>query len=82
MENGSSSGVEVTAAFAANVWELQCKPGDDVTQGQTLVVLEAMKMEYPIPSPVKGTVRACLVESNQLANQGDVLVVIEPSKEE
>ncbi|KAK9808039.1 hypothetical protein WJX73_007706 [Symbiochloris irregularis] len=78
--NGHDKGVEVTAAFTANVWELQCKPGDKVASGQTLVVLEAMKMEYPIPSPVKGTVKACFVEGSQVTNQGDVLVVVEPEE--
>ena len=62
------------------MWELQCKPGDKVTDGQTLVVLEAMKMEYPIPSPVKGTVKACFVEGSQVTNQGDVLVIVEPEE--
>ena len=77
----TTSGVEVTAAFTANVWEVQCKPGDTVTSGQTLVVLEAMKMEYPIASPVTGKVKAVHVEGSQLSHQGDVLVVVEPHEE-
>ncbi|KAK9808021.1 hypothetical protein WJX73_005265 [Symbiochloris irregularis] len=75
--NGHNKGVEVTAANTANVWELQCKPGDRVANGQTLVVLEAMKMEYPIPSPVKGTVKACFVEGSQVTDQGDGFMVVE-----
>ena len=73
--------MEVCADFTANVWEVQCKPGDSVSSGQTLVVLEAMKMEYPITSPVAGKVKSVLVEGSQLSHQGDVLIIVEPHEE-
>ncbi|CAK0782570.1 hypothetical protein CVIRNUC_005782 [Coccomyxa viridis] len=75
------SGLEVTSAFTANVWEVKCKVGDIVSKGQVVVVLEAMKMEYPITAPAAGQVKAVRVEGSQLTQQGDILVVIEPSEE-
>jgi len=53
--------------------------GDEVTKGDTLVTLEAMKMEVAVPAPSNGKVAAVRVEASALAQQGDVLVVIEPS---
>ena len=49
-------------------------------EGQTLVVLEAMKMEYPVASPVAGRVTRILVESSQLTQQGDVLAIVMPEQ--
>ncbi|KAK9905055.1 hypothetical protein WJX75_008745 [Coccomyxa subellipsoidea] len=80
-EHMDTSGLEVTSAFTANVWEVKCKVGDVVTKGQTLVVLEAMKMEYPITAPSSGQVKAVRVEASDLTQQGDVLLLIEPSEE-
>ncbi len=74
------AGLEVTSTFTANVWEVHCAVGDMVTAGQTLVVLEAMKMEYPVTAPVAGKVLAVLVEGSTLTQQGDVLVVLEPAE--
>ena len=51
------SGTQVTSTFTANVWDVVCSVGDHVDAGQTLVVLEAMKMEYPVKAPHAGTVR-------------------------
>ena len=53
--------------------------GDSVTEGQNLVTLEAMKMEVAVPAPAAGMVAAVRVEASQLAQQGDILVVIVPS---
>ena len=53
--------------------------GDEVAKGDTLVTLEAMKMEVAVPAPAGGKVAAVRVEPSTLAQQGDVLVVIVPS---
>lgn len=65
---------EVVAAFTANVWEVKCQRGDVVEKGDTLLVLEAMKMEYPVAAEFGGKVLEVHVESNALTQQGDVLV--------
>ncbi|KAL3134817.1 hypothetical protein ABBQ32_007791 [Trebouxia sp. C0010 RCD-2024] len=67
---------EVTATFTANVWEVLVKPGDEVGEGQTLVILEAMKMEYPMTAPHAGKVFEVMANASELAQQGDVLLTL------
>lgn len=55
--------------------------GEVVEKGATVVVLEAMKMEYPVVAPSRGTVTHILVTQSQLTQQGDVLLVMEESVE-
>jgi biotin carboxyl carrier protein len=50
--------------------------GTDVTRGQAVIVLEAMKMENDLPSPIAGTIKEVRVGRGQTVNQGDVLIVI------
>ncbi|KAK9817750.1 hypothetical protein WJX72_001615 [[Myrmecia] bisecta] len=79
------NGIEVTSTFTANVWEVLVGPGDVVSAGQTLIVLEAMKMEYPILAPKAGRIASVKVEASELTQQGDVLAVLvvdEKSSEE
>lgn len=71
-----SDAKEVTATFTANVWEVQVKAGDEVKEGQTLVILEAMKMEYPVTAPHAGKVCEVMANASQLAQQGDVLLTL------
>ena len=53
------------------------QPGDKVTQGQTLLIIEAMKTMNPIPAPRAGTVLQVLVDNEQPVEFGEPLVVIE-----
>jgi len=53
------------------------KVGDTVTQGQTLLIIEAMKTMNPIPAPKAGVVRALLAEDGQPVEFGEPLAVIE-----
>lgn len=69
---------QVFTAFTANVWEVKCKVGEDVTSGQTLIILEAMKMEYPVAAPLNGKIIDIFVESSSLTHQGDTLITIAP----
>ena len=68
---------KVAAGFTANVWDIKVAPGDAVAKGDTLLVLEAMKMESPVLAPVAGVVRALPAEQGALAAAGQTLVVLE-----
>ena len=64
----------VRAHITGTVWKIEVRPGDAVTEGQTLVILESMKMEMPVESPVAGTVTAVTAREGASVEEGAVLV--------
>jgi biotin carboxyl carrier protein len=68
---------EVRAEITANVWQVQVEAGQIVAEGDTLAILESMKMEIPVESPVAGTVTKVNVAPNDQVQEGDVIAVIE-----
>ena len=73
----ASGGGKVTAPMPATVVTVQVAPGERVRQGQTLVVLEAMKMEHNVASPGAGKVAAVRVAAGQRVEEGMELVTLE-----
>ncbi|TMR03740.1 biotin/lipoyl-binding protein [Actinomadura soli] len=69
------------APMPGTVVRVETEPGADVADGQTLVVLEAMKMEHRIAAPSAGTVAELNVAAGQQVESGAVLAVIEPATE-
>jgi biotin carboxyl carrier protein len=67
---------EVRAEMVANVWKVVAKAGDTVADGDTLVILESMKMEIPVVAESSGTVSELRVEEGQVVQEGDVIAVI------
>ncbi len=67
----------VEAALHASVWQVGVEVGQAVSEGDVVVVLEAMKMETPVRAPVRGTVRAVLVRPGQEVRPGQPLVAID-----
>jgi biotin carboxyl carrier protein len=53
-------------------------PGDSVSAGQTVVILEAMKMENDLPAPIDGTIKEVRVQKGDTVDNGQILVTIEP----
>jgi biotin carboxyl carrier protein len=66
----------VRAPMPGLVLGLPMEPGTEVERGQTVVILEAMKMENDLASPISGKVKEIKVSKGQTVNQGDVLVVV------
>ena len=66
----------VRAHITGTVWKIEVRPGEAVTEGQTLVILESMKMEMPVESPVAGTVTAVTAREGASVEEGAVLVEI------
>jgi acetyl-CoA carboxylase biotin carboxyl carrier protein len=62
--------------MVANVWKIVAKSGDTVEDGDTLVILESMKMEIPVVAESSGTVSEVRVEEGQVVQEGDVIAVI------
>ena len=68
---------EVRAEMVANVWKIVVAQGDAVADGDTIVILESMKMEIPVLSEVAGTVTALHVAEGDVVQEGDVIATIE-----
>ena len=67
---------DVPAHITGTIWKIECKVGQVVSAGDTLVILESMKMEMPIEAPESGTVKEIRCKETQAVNEGDVLVVL------
>ena len=72
----SGTGEPVTAGAAGKVWKILVAEGDTVKSGDTVVILEAMKMEIPVVSTLDGTVSGIAVSEGSPVEAGDVLVRI------
>ena len=72
---------QITAQMPGQVIEVAVSAGDIVTQGQTLLVLEAMKMEIRVQAPADATVQAVLVEQGTTVDRGQVLIDLVPTDE-
>jgi acetyl-CoA carboxylase biotin carboxyl carrier protein len=66
----------VNAHITGTVWKIEVKEGDTVTEGQTCVILESMKMEMPVEAPQAGKVEKISCAEGQAVNEGDVLLTI------
>ena len=71
--------VDVVAEIAANVWQVPVEVGQTVAAGDTVAILESMKMEIPVEAPVGGTVAEVRVAPDDQVNEGDVIAVIDES---
>ena len=68
---------EVHAEMVANVWKVVVTQGVEIAAGDTLVILESMKMEIPVLAEHPGTVTEIAVGEGDVVQEGDVLVVID-----
>ena len=67
----------VEAHITGTVWKIEVQVGDSVEEGDTVVVLESMKMEMPVEAEDEGTVAEIRVEEGQAVSEGETLVVLE-----
>jgi acetyl-CoA carboxylase biotin carboxyl carrier protein len=68
---------DVEAHITGTVWKIECAIGQEVEEGDTLVILESMKMEMPVEAEDEGTVKEIVCEEGQTVSEGDTLVVLE-----
>jgi acetyl-CoA carboxylase biotin carboxyl carrier protein len=68
---------DVEAHITGTVWKIEVAVGDTVEEGDTVAILESMKMEMPVEAEDEGTVKAILCEEGQAVSEGDTLVVLE-----
>jgi biotin carboxyl carrier protein len=69
--------VTVRSELNAIVWKIEVAAGATVGAGDTLIILEAMKMEIPVAAPRAGTVKSLLVEEKQQVAEGQPLAILQ-----
>jgi len=67
---------EVLAHITGTIWKIHCAVGQQVEEGDVLLVLESMKMEMPLESPAAGVVQSIHCTEAQAVNEGELLVVL------
>lgn len=68
---------DVDAHITGTVWKIECEVGQKIQEGDTVVILESMKMEMPVEAEDDGTVKEIVCEEGQSVSEGDTLVVLE-----
>ena len=68
---------EIKAHITGTIWKIPVKQGDEVEEGDTLVIIESMKMEMPIEAEDDATVIEVKAQEGQPVNEGDVLMILQ-----
>ncbi|WP_316568420.1 biotin/lipoyl-binding carrier protein [Neobacillus sp. YIM B06451] len=68
---------EIVSSMAGTVFNILASAGDEVTEGQTILILESMKMEIPVESTGSGKIAEIRVAVGDFVNEGDVLATLE-----
>ena len=69
--------IEIEAHITGTVWKVEVAVGDTVDEGDSVVILESMKMEMPVEAEDPGVVREIRCSEGQSVSEGDVLVVLD-----
>ena len=67
---------DVEAHITGTVWKIECEVGQEVSEGDTLLILESMKMEMPVESEYAGRVTEILCKEGEAVKEGQTLVVL------
>lgn len=67
---------DIEAHITGTVWKIECAVGDTIEEGDTVAILESMKMEMPVEADSGGTVREILCVVGDKVNEGDPLIVL------
>ncbi len=69
--------LEVESEVQGRVWKIEVAVGDQVEEGEVLIILESMKMEIPVESPAAGSIVELRVELEEAIDEDQVLAVLE-----
>ena len=69
--------MKVVSELNATVWKILVSAGDRIAAGDTLILLESMKMEIPVAAEEAGTIKQVLVMEEQAVSEGDPLAILE-----
>jgi acetyl-CoA carboxylase biotin carboxyl carrier protein len=68
---------DITAHIAGTIFRIAKRLGEQVAAGEEVMILESMKMEIPLESPIAGVISAILVHEGEAVEEGAVLAVVE-----
>ena len=68
--------IEVKSEITGTIWKIEVQPGDKVAEGDTLIIIESMKMEIPVLATGGGTVGEILVKEEEPVSEGQALVML------
>jgi acetyl-CoA carboxylase biotin carboxyl carrier protein len=74
---GGSQLPDVEAHITGTVWKIEVEVGDNVAEGDTVVILESMKMEMPVEAEDPGVVKEIRCAEGQSVSEGETLVVLD-----
>ena len=66
----------IESLVTGTVWKIERQIGDTLVEGETILIIESMKMEIPIDAPAAGTLRDLLVAEGESVSEGQVLAVV------
>jgi acetyl-CoA carboxylase biotin carboxyl carrier protein len=66
----------IESLVTGTVWKLERQTGDVLAEGETILIIESMKMEIPIDAPADGILRELLVAEGESVSEGQVLAVV------
>ncbi len=66
----------IESLVTGTVWKIECQPGANVTKGQTILIVESMKMEIPLDAPAAGRLDEVLVAEGESVSEGQVLATV------
>ena len=68
---------EIRAPLTGRVWKIERRAGDPVAAGETVLILESMKMEVPVESPAAGVLASVTVSEGDAVEEGAVVALLE-----
>ena len=71
--------MHIKAELVGNLWKIVTDVGQNVEEDDTLMILESMKMEIPITTPISGVVKEILVKEGDVVQEGQTVAVVEPA---
>jgi len=74
---GGDRGMEARAEVIGSLWRIVAEVGQRVEEDETILVLESMKMEIPVTSPIGGTVTAILASRGEVVQEGQTVAIVE-----
>ncbi len=73
----SMTTININAEISGSIWKILVKPGERVQSGDTLIIIESMKMEIPVESPQDGTIEHIHVKETDTIEEDQLLISIQ-----